>query len=70
MSYDLVPGDQVRFRNEVWEVFVSPKVQNDLSPIAIFKYETPGRASAVQDLIRPRCDLTLITNQQAKEATQ
>lgn len=59
--FDLVPGDRVTFRGAEWEVFITPRgPQGPMTPIDIFRYEHPGQASDVIDLIRPRCELVLI----------
>jgi hypothetical protein len=63
LGYDLLPGDKVVFRGALWEVFVAPKRQDSLSAIAIFRYEHLDRASAVEDLLRPRYDLTLVSEE-------
>ena len=60
-SWTLIPGDRVLFDRHEWEVFITPRgEQRSDSPIDIFRYEHPGRASAVIDLVRQRCELTLI----------
>ena len=59
--WTLVPGDRVRFDGHEWEVFITPRGdQRPDSPIDIFRYEHPDRASDVIDLIRQRQELTLI----------
>jgi hypothetical protein len=58
--WTLIPGDRVLFDGHGWEVFVAPHDQMHDSAVCIFRYDTPGRAGRVIDLIRPRCELTLV----------
>jgi hypothetical protein len=67
-NWTLIPGDKVRFDRHEWEVFMTLRgEQHDDSPIVIFRYEHPDRASDVIDLVRQRCELTLIPRKAAGE---
>lgn len=60
-GWTLIPGDRVTFAGHEWEVFITPRgEQRDDSPIDIFRYEHPGRASDVIDLLRQRGELRMI----------
>jgi hypothetical protein len=63
--WTLIPGDRVTFDGHEWRVFMTVRgEQHDLSPIVITRPEHPGRACAVIDLTRPRCELRLIPRSQ------